>query len=249
MADPVEARLRAYSLMEAVQGDSPETAFTGLVELEAEAEHRGWPEVAFLAAAGRAVHGLVSSQDRESLGRELDELVARAVAQLPSLLGLALGLRALCAAGRDDQGALLADAGRAVALAEDETHPALDRCTTLVVCAAAYNTLSLWELVDELYDRAASLAPACEAAMQQPAVVVNRVLIHVEWAAALFELGDEAEALARLRVGSGAVAVALRTEELPPLWRLGVEACRDLMALVQLAHAEPASDAAFDVDK
>ena len=54
---------------------------------------------------------------------------------------------------------MLADAGRAVVLVEDETLRPLDRCTVLVVCAAAYNTMNLWELVDLLYDQAGVLAP------------------------------------------------------------------------------------------
>ena len=40
--------------------------------------------------------------------------------------------------------------------------PPLDRCTGYVVVAAALNTLQLWELVDEMYTRAAELSPICE---------------------------------------------------------------------------------------
>ena len=116
----------------------------------------------------------------------------------PALLGIALALRAVGAAGREDSRAVLVDAGRAVVLVEDASLPALDRCTAMVVCAAAYNTLALWELADELFDRASDLAPACEEPLQQPAVTVNRVLLRLEWATALLELGEERAALDQL---------------------------------------------------
>ena len=137
--------------------------------LEAEAEAAGWREAAFLAAAGQAMYALLWSEDRDDVWRRMDELVARAERWgSPQLLGLALALRGVTAAGREDSAALLADVGRAVALVDDEALPALDRCTVLVVGAAAYNALSLWELAVELYDRATLLEPACEKPVQAP---------------------------------------------------------------------------------
>ncbi len=246
------ARLRAYSLMEAAQGDTPERAGSELVALEAEAQHHGWPEVAFLAAAGQVVHALVSRRDMVVIERALEALVARSQdLQAPALEGLALALRAVAAAGREDSAALLADAGRAVVLVEDDALPALDRCTVLVVSAAAYNTLSLWELVDELYDRATELAPACEQPLQEPAVAVDRVLIRLEWATALFEVGEEREALDQLHRAADAVRTALGVPMPPRLWQLDVRACRDVVAFVLHAYGEPVPGApeTFSVDE
>jgi diguanylate cyclase (GGDEF)-like protein len=233
------ARLRAYSLLEAAQGDAPEDALAELVTLEAEATRHGWGQAAFLAAAGRAVHALVRREP--PVAEELvEELVDRAEAVgAPALLGIALSLRAVTAARREDSAALLADAGRAVVLVDDESLPALDRCCALVVSAAAYNTLSLWELVDELYDRATELAPACEVPMMQPAVTVDRVLIRLEWATALLELGEERQALDQLHRTGDAVRLAVVADLPQDLWRLDVLACADLVPFVLAACGEP----------
>ncbi len=224
------ARLRAYSLMEDTQGDAPDRAAAELVALEAEAEANAWGDVAFLAAAGRLIHALVRG-DAAAVERMTGPLMARAGA-LPTAapLALALALRAVAAAGREDTTAVLADAGRAVVLVEDETLRPLDRCTVLVVCAAAYNTMNLWELVDLLYDQAGALAPACEQPVQEPAVTVNRVLIRLEWATALFELGEERAALDQLRRAQVATELALATEPMQPLWRRGVRSSADAVA-------------------
>jgi diguanylate cyclase (GGDEF)-like protein len=230
--------------MESAQGDAHDSARADLADLEADAHRQHWPEVELLAAAGQALCSVLRPRDPAALERELHDLVARAQALgVPALLGLALGLRAVGAAGRQDSATLLADAGRAVALADDEDAPAVDRCMVLVVCAAAYNSLSLWELVDELYDRATALAPACEEPLQEPAVAVNRVLIRLEWATALFELDRQREALDQLHRATEAVQLALGTENLPRLWRLDVQVCDDLLRFVLQAHDE------FDGDR
>ena len=239
--------MRAYALMEAAQGHDHVAAGAALVALEADAAREHRDDVAFLAAAGQSMYALLWSQDTGAVRRGLDLLVVRAQSLgEPHLLGLALALRGLAAAGRDDSAALLADVARAVALIDDEEQPALDRCVVLVVCAAAYNALSLWELVDELYDRAALLEPDCERPVQAPAVAVNRVLVRLEWAAALFETGDRDGALDQLRRAAEAVEHAEATPGLPDLWRLEVRACRDALALVLGAFSGSAPEAWVD---
>ena len=237
-------RLRAYELMELAQSDSHLQARAELDALHADAERDGRPEVALLAALGQALHMVVHEDDRSRVEHTVGALVARAeMLGSTATTALALALRAVAAGGRGESAGLLADAGRAVALVDDETLPALDRCTVLVVCAAAYNNLSLWELADELYDAAGELSPACERPVQDAAIAVNRVLIRLEWGAALFELGEEAEALVQLKRAAGAAEVALETPGVPPFWRLDVLACRDLLALVRGAYGEgPAGD-------
>ena len=191
------ARLRAY-----VQGEAHEEAAAELVELEALAGFRAWTHAAFVAAGALVVHAVVHRGP--DVARPMaDDLLTRAQRlPAPVLLGIAHALRAVVAAVDEDSEAVLAHAGRAVVLVEDESQDALDRCTALVVSAAAYTSLSLWELADELFGLATDLAPACEQPLQQPAVMMNRMLLGLEWSTALLELGDEAGALAVLRRAS-----------------------------------------------
>ena len=228
-------------MMEASQTGDHEAAHDEMTALARLADGKNWREVGFLAGAGLAQYALLHSSDRLAVESALDDLVLRAESLgRPALVGLALALRSVGAAVREDGGALMTDAGRAVALVEDDDElPALDRCTTLVICAAAYNTLSLWELCDELYDQATRLSSACEEPVQQPAVVVNRVLIRVEWTTALFEIGEEREALDQARRALDAVRAAEGTEGVPPLWMLGAKACGDVLGFVLDAFGEP----------
>jgi diguanylate cyclase (GGDEF)-like protein len=225
------ARLRAYALWEAVQGETHEASAAELVELEAASRRESWSQAAFVAAGALVVHAVVH-RGPEVARPMADDLVTRAEAlDAPALLGIAHALRSVAASLEEDTGAVLAHAGRAVVLAEDPTQDALDRCTAIVVCAAAYNSLSLWELGDELFGLATDLASDCEQPLQQPAVMMNRMLLGLEWSTALLELGDEAGALALLRRASGAAGAALALD-LRPLWVRAALAGRDLVALV-----------------
>jgi hypothetical protein len=234
-----EARLYAYGLMEAAQGEDHAGAGRALISLEQESLRRGWPEAAFLAAAGQLLYSMVRASNPDATAAGLSTLVLRAEAMsvagpppTPALLGLALALRALAAAGRGDNAQLLGDAGRAVALVDADDLPALDRCTVLVVCAAAYNTLGLWELVDELYDQAAALEPDCEQPIQAPAIAASRVIIRLEWATALLEQDDEAAATVQLRRAADAARLASSVAGLPRLWQLDIATCREMLALL-----------------
>jgi diguanylate cyclase (GGDEF)-like protein len=233
------ALLRAYVLMEAAQDGDVPGARAELAALEARAEQQAWPEVAFLAAAGQAVCGILTGAPGDGV---LDALVDRSqMLQAPAMTALALALRAVSAARAQDTATLLADAGRAVAIAEDADLPALDRCTVLVVAAAAYNTLSLWELAAALYDEAAALESLCEEPLQRPAVAVNRVLIRLEWATALLELGATEDAMTQLAHASHAASLATGVDRLPRLWRLDVLACVDVLDFFRAAveHSLP----------
>lgn len=230
--------------MEAAQGHAHAAAGRELASLEASAEAEGWHEAAFLAAAGRAMYALLWAEDRDDVWHQMELLVARAQALGWShLVALALALRGVAAAGREDSAAVLADVGRAVALVEDEEQPALDRCTVLVIGGAAYNALSLWELAVELFDRATLLEPACERPIQAPAIAANQVLVRLEWATALLEVGERDLAVDQLRRAALAAADAEGTENLPELWRLGVLASRDVLTFVLRAFEGPAPDA------
>ena len=225
-ATEAAARLRAYELMQVAQSAARETAVRDLVALEAQARLHGWREAELVAAAGLTMSVLVRPE-RDQAAAATDSLVARARSHgAPHLLALALSLRAVAAAGRDDGEALLADAASALAIVEEDSLPALDRCAVLLICAAGYNTLRLWELVTELLDRASTLAPLCESPVQEPAVAANRVLVRLEWAVSLLETGATEDAWdqldARRRRGAAgagerrpAAVVAPRRARLP----------------------------------
>lgn len=226
------AYLRAYELFEAVQGDDRSTAAAELPRLLADAEAQDWPEVACIAAAATFVFGLVRPEGPEPDTVTADALLARAERLgAPALLALALGLRALTAAGRGDTAALLQDAGRAVALLGETEQPPLDRCTAFVVTAAAYNTLSLWEIVTELYDRAGRLVPVCPPPGQAPALAVNRILLRLEWGTVLLELGEVEQATLQFQHGLASVLGA-QPVELQELWRLDVDALETALRLL-----------------
>ena len=239
MTDRTAAYLRAYALFEAVQADDREAAAAALPALQADAETRDWPEVAFVAAAAQVVYGLVRPEGPERDDLTVAALLARAeLLGAPAFVALALSLRAVAAGGRGDAAALLTDAGRAVALLADPELPPLDHCTAYVVAAAAYNTLSLWEIVTELYDLAARLVPLCPGPGMEPALAVNRILIRLEWGTVLLELGEVEQAHAQLREALSAVEQA-RDVPLSELWRQDVGACETALRL--LLGEEPAS--------
>ena len=243
------ARLRAYVLMEQARAGSHRGVRERLVQLETSCADRTSPETAQLAATGVVLYDLLHGDDREAVAFEVEDLIHRATGlDAPALLAAALGIRAILGGITRDSPALLGDAGRAVALVESDELPALDRCLVWVLCAGAYKTLGLWELADELYDRAADHGPLCEEPIHLAAVVVNRLLIRLEWTAALFELGMQDDALEQVRRASSAVREALRTRGLPRSSRLEASACRHLLDLVKVAFMEHGPETA-DVDE
>ncbi len=149
--------LLAYELWEAAQDEGHDQAARQLLPLLQYADEQGWSEVAFVAAAALELYEVV-----RPTGADLDlpGLLHRA-GGVPAFEAIARGLAAVAASARGDTEAVLAGAGQAVALLDDEACEPLDRCTAYVVCAAAYNSLNLWELVDELFELAQDLAPRC----------------------------------------------------------------------------------------
>lgn len=231
VSDERHAYLRAYALFEAVQGEHSESAAAALTGALDEAVGRDWTDVGFVLAAAGVVHALTRRTTTAH-----DDLVARLVRQAealdaPAFTAMALGLRALAASAAGDTPALLSDASRAVALLDDAELPPLDRCTAYLVVAAAYNTLRLWELVDDLYSRAVEIALVPEAPAHGVTVAVNRVLTRLEWALALVESGDDDGArrqLGRVERATGDAA----SGPLPSLWASTVAACALVSSLL-----------------
>ena len=234
-----DAYLAAYDVFEDAQGEDHFSAVARLPAMAAEAERRSWPEVSFVLAAAQTVHAMTRPDAECDPAPLVGALLRRAEGlDAPALVAIAMGFRAIVASADGDAATLLADVGRAVALLDDTEQSPLDRCTGYVVVAAALNTLQLWELVDEMYTRAAELSPDCEAPAQAAAVAVNRVLIRLEWACALLEDGDEQASREQLQRAEAAVPEAL-AERLPALWRRDVEAISDILRLLRGADPIP----------
>ncbi len=236
------AYLAAYDVFEDSQGEDHFAAVARLPEMAAEAERRSWPEVSFVLAAAQTVHAMTRPDAERDPAPLVHALLRRAEGLgAPAFVAIATGFRAIVASANGDAANLLADVGRAVALLDDTEQSPLDRCTGYVVVAAALNTLQLWELVDEMYTRAAELSPDCEAPAQAAAVAVNRVLIRLEWACALLEDGDEQASGEQLQRAEAAVPEAL-AERLPALWRRDVEAISDILRLLRGADPVPMAE-------
>ena len=235
-----DAYIQAYVLFERVQGEDHVAAVSELISAAEFADQAGWPEVRFVLDAARVVHDMARAPQAESTSASVTALV-RSAEELKdaSALAVAIGLRAFRAAISGDTAALLSDASRAVALLDDDALPPTSRCLGYVIAAGAFNTLSLWELVDELYQRALQLDGAA-AAQQTDAVAVNRVLIRLEWALTLLENGDDDAAEYQFAQVLAAAPTAL-DRPLRPLWRSNVLASRDIVRLLS-----PASRAADD---
>jgi diguanylate cyclase (GGDEF)-like protein len=232
-APRLTAYLAAYAAFEGVQSEDHVAIAASIPELRTRAEKDGWHDVAFIATAAEALYALIRAEGGpEAAAQQVDALLQQAeVLDAPALIALALGLRALVASARGEVAELLQDAGRAVGLLGDESLPPLDRSTAYVVAAAAYNTLSLWEIVDELYDAASALVPLSPGPGQEPALVINRVLIRLEWATALLEIDELAQARTQLERSFAAVADTVDVE-LSDLWRRDVQGLETALRLL-----------------
>ena len=254
------AYLSAYDLFEAVQSEIHAEALSQILPARDRARRAGWTEVDLVLAAAAVVHDVCRPPGGVPLpSSAVTPLVEQAdAAGQPALLAVALGLRALAAATTGETRGQLSDASRAIALLDDEDQPPLDRCTGLVVAAGVYNTLCLWELVDEFYGRAAALEASCAVPGMAAAIGVNRVLTRVEWAASLLENGDTGLST-RLLVEARAAAPAALALDLPPLWRRDVEALSLVAGLLagsvpvdevagELARSRASLDAGGDIE-
>jgi diguanylate cyclase (GGDEF)-like protein len=211
-----EARLEAFHLIEAVQTDDPPPP----EELErrlAAADAAGRGDVARVLLYALAVQ--TSMAGDEHTGPVGERMLERCAADgEPAMLATALAFHAsfLLAAGEIDKSD---DAmARAVTLLDGLEGPGLELVTALVQCALVYQRRRLWELCEEMLDRAAALMPACEDPLLEPVVLHNLVEIELEWASALRELGEIEASRER---GERGLEAALRLVEvpMPELWR------------------------------
>ncbi len=229
--DELRAYREAYRLLEGVQGDDPEVALDAARRALQRADDQGWTHAELVLRLVLCAHGLATDPNGTTWdAAELLLCRARSVGA-PAMEAAALGVRAVLAGTIGDTAALLSDAATAVTLLDDDTLPAADRATGYVVVAAAYNGLRLWEIVDDLYDRAQACDREDLCAAQRAALAVNRVIVRIEWALALAEVGADAEAVLQLVRALHAVDLARETP-MPRLWRRVAVAGGELVELL-----------------
>jgi diguanylate cyclase (GGDEF)-like protein len=187
----------AYHLVEAVQLQERDAARVEIADRLAEAERSDWPETIATLLFALAVDAFTNLPDDAAAAT--DTLIDRAEALgEPGMLAAGLALHAQLALRDGDVGRHLAYASRAVVVLDDECDP-LARGSGLISAATAYECLSLWELGDELHDRAEALLPLCDDQVLRPVIEMNRGLTRFWWTAALLEVGEHAQAEQLLR--------------------------------------------------
>jgi len=211
-----EARLEAFHLIEAVQTeDAP--APEELERRLAAADAAGRDDVARVLLYALAVQA--SMGGNECTGPVGERLLERCAADAePAMLATALSFHASTLLAVDRIAASDDAMARAVTLLDGVAGPAMELVTALVQCALVYQRRRLWELCEEMLDRAGALLPACEDPLLEPVVLHNLVEIELEWASALRELGEIDASRER---GERGLEAARRLAEvpMPELWR------------------------------
>jgi diguanylate cyclase (GGDEF)-like protein len=211
-----EARMQAFRLIEAVQTEdapTPEALERRLTLADAE----GWPEVVHVLLYAGAVQA--SMAGNEHSGPAGERMLDRCkVDGTPAMTATALAFHASTLLAVDRIAAGDDAMARAVTLLDGVDGPAMELVTALVQCALVYQRRRLWELCEEVLERAASLLPECEDPLLEPVVLHNLVEIELEWASALRELGEVAASRERGERGLEA-ARRLVEVQMPELWR------------------------------
>lgn len=241
--DRVRARLEAHRMVQRVQlsdtGDE-------VAELIAVAESNCWSEVVRVLLYADLVKAWVTdSDDREAV---IQRLLDRAAADDDQVL-LASGLAShaeyrYASATASVRERANRDLARAAALLEAGGGGALERGTAYIDCGLAYGQRELWELEEEMYDRASAATVACEEPLLVPALALNRAHVHVHTACSLRELGDE-EGLRRLRERVAAAAAdgtSTGAARAPDVFAVGTRVVRQLLS--RLFDEEPAEESA-----
>jgi diguanylate cyclase (GGDEF)-like protein len=189
------AYMRAFELVVDVQCGVP-GAGQAVKSLLAAAEARAWPEVTRVVLfAGIAAASALG--DHTALNAAVGRLLERAEddgAQV--MVALALATRAaLHIAETTSELAMTSDddLARATVMLESAEGPLMERISAHNQCAQAYGVRWLWELCDEQYATALSLAPETPTPWAKyvlPAIVFNRAETQVNWACVHRQVGE-----------------------------------------------------------
>ncbi len=230
-SDELEARraayMGAYELVVDVQAGVA-GAGNAIHALLADAEERDWPEVvriglfAAAVAAGRSNH----RERREAVAR----LLARAEEdRAPVMLALALAMRASLDVSQSSTELTKnsdEDLARAVVLLETADGRLIERISAHNACAQAFGVRWLWELCDQQYATALSLAPDPPAPWARyvlPAIVYNRAEMQVNWACVHRQAGEDGMLWERWRIWQ-ALMSSSAPEGMPTAWTAELDA-------------------------
>ena len=191
-AERVLARLEAHRLVQQVQvRDTGDEVAERLVV----AESRGWSEVARVLMYADLVQ--VWIRGRVELDDKIMALHDRAERDGDLvMLAAALASRSeywYASASASARERANRDLARAVAILEVAEGAALERGTAYIDCGLAYAQRELWELEEQMYDRAAAVLPSCEEPLLDRALSLNRALLSVHQACSLREMGEQDE--------------------------------------------------------
>jgi diguanylate cyclase (GGDEF)-like protein len=238
----------AYYLVEAVQLPDVVAARVEIADRLDEAERSGWPETTAALLFALAVDAFYNFpyDAAAAIGCVIDRAETLGEA---GMLAAGLCLRAELALRDGDVVRHLADASRAVVVLDDENDP-LARGSGLIGAANAYDSLSLWELGDEMHDRAEELLPLCDLQVSHPVIEFNRGINWFWWTAALLEVGEveQAEQLLRDRTEDLQVempdswALELRINRLAGQILMRAAGAEEVEELRALGHHFPAAD-------
>ena len=239
--DRAAARLAAFRLVEATQiDDVGQLVATAL----AEAEARGWADVARVLLYAEVVRGFVAADP--ALGDHIEKLRQRADSDRDDvLLAVALASRSELHHSSDSgsrrQAADL-DLAHASALLDLGGGGALERATAYIACGSSYSVRELWELEEAMYAQAVLLLGDCELPLLDAVVLFNRAEAYVRICCGLREV-DEDEELARIAAAAAAAIAAAAAGPVPAAWRVEARVSGYLMsALIGAPSPESSAD-------
>ena len=230
-SDDLEARraayMRAYELVVDVQAGVG-GAGDAIHALLADAEERDWPEVVRIGLFAAAVAA------GRSNNRERREAVARLLARAeedraPVMVALALAMRASLDVSQSSTELTKdsdEDLARAAVLLETADGRLIERISAHNACAQAFGVRWLWELCDQQYATALSLAPDPPAPWARyvlPAIVYNRAEMQVNWACVHRQAGEDGMLWERWRTWQGLMSSSA-PEGMPAAWTAELDA-------------------------
>ncbi len=209
-------------------------------QLVADAERRGWPDVAMLGLCLEIVRCEVERGRPDP--QAIAELLERATAEQDlamTAMALAFGARAAISFERSSPVAADRDLARAAVLLESIADASGDTATAHIECARAYSARDLWELELEHYT-AAGTSPRDqdEQLTLLPVVRFNQVETQLNWLMALKELG-ETGALSYRAAAVGVALVRAQIPTMPASWLLELRIFAQLLAAIAPSAARP----------
>jgi len=236
----VRAYVRAHGLMERAQGGLPVGEADTWI---AESVDRDWPDIQFLLHYALLMGVRQTGENGAAHLARMYELVESG--DDPVLLALTLATAAERPPDDGTEADLVeSDLARAVAVLEDGSDSVVERAAGFVACALAYHARGLWELEEDMYQRAGDTLladpPPELAGIQrqvQRVVLFNRREALLAGACARWEAGDRDGARDLARHGL-ALPVPAPADQ-PGNWLNEIAAAVDLLAAIAAVPTPP----------